>query len=422
MWALIDCNSYFASVERAFHPGLDGRPVVVLSANDGIIVALTPEAKSLGLHRGDALFQVREIVERNRIALFSTNMTLYAAMSRRILGIIRQAVDRVENYSIDESFAYLGGYDGRYDLVEYMRGLADRIRLWTGVPISVGIAPTKTLAKIASKFAKKYPGYRSVCMIDSDGKRRKALSLTELSNVWGLGSRSCEKLRSLGVQAPLEFADRPAEWVRSHFFKPVIQTWQELNGWPCILTEEVLQRQNITVSRCFGDMISTLDDLKASVATFAAGCANKLRGQRSVAGAVTVFLCSNAFRPDLEQYSNMATRPFRMPTADTVEITATVLALTESLYKSGICYKRSGVILSHISSDTCVQQVLFDPIQNRPERLGLSRTLDTLNQRLGPKTVRLAIEGTERQPWNPRSAHRSGDYLTDLGGILTVGG
>ena len=420
MWALIDCNSFFASVERVFHPGLRRRPVCVLSSNDGIIVALTPEAKALGLHRGDALFKVRGTVEKGGVAVFSTNMMLYSAMSRRVTEIIRQSVDVVENYSIDESFANLDGYESHYDVEEYMRGVADRICLWTDIPVSVGIAPTKTLAKIGSKFAKRYPGYRSVCMIDSDEKRRKALGIFDLADVWGVGGRTLERLRGLGVNTPLEFADKPGEWVRRHFSKPGMETWKELNGCSCIDTSEMLMRRNITTSRSFGEMVMSLEQLKASVATFAASCANKLRGQTSAAGTVTVFLCSNFFREDLEQYYNAETLSFYVPTADTIEITDAALEITKRIFKPGVRYKKSGVMLGRIVPLSSVQPGLFDSVRNRAERLELSRRMDGLNRKYGPKTVSLGVEGEKRQPWKVKSEHRSGNYLTDINEILTI--
>ncbi len=392
MWALVDANSFFASVEKVFHPGLKGKPVVVLSSNDGIIVALTPESKAIGLHRGDPIFKVKDIVNRHNVAVFSTNMMLYAAMSKRVAGIIKQSVDRVDQYSVDECFADLSGYEAHYNIEEYMRGVADRIKLWTDIPVSVGIAPTKTLAKVGSKFAKKYPGYRSVCVIDSDEKRRKALSLFELDDVWGVGRRTYEKLLNLGVHTPLEFADKSGDWVARHFHKPGVQTWKELNGYPCIDTTELLQKQNITTSRSFGEMITTIEQVKASVATFAASCANKLRGQGSSARVVTVFLCSNFFREDLEQYFNAGSYKFEVPTADTIEITNAAMHVVDEIYKPGIKYKKSGVMIGDITSG-CIQSVLFDPIDRREERLRLSCQLDRLNQKYGLKTVRLAVEG-----------------------------
>ena len=414
MIALVDCNSFFCSVEKVFHPGLDGRPVCVLSSNDGCIVALTPEAKALGLRRGDPLFKVRETVEANDVVIFSTNMQLYAAMSRRVTSIMRKSVAHVENYSIDESFCYLDGYERVYDLEDMMRSLADRIRLYTDIPVSIGVAPTKTLAKVGSKFAKKYRGYRSVCMIDTEEKRRKALSMFELSDVWGVGRRMLDRLRYYGVTTPLQLADKKESWVRARFSKPLCQTWMELNGIPCIDTSEVIRNKSICTSRSFGEMVSDLASLKSSVAVFASSCANKLRAQHGVASSVTVFAGSNRFRHDLSQYHNAATSCFDTPTADTLEITSAALKLLEQIYQPGVFYKKTGVILSDISDDTAIQQQLFDNITNRRERMRLMQTIDSLNHRYGVKTVRLMAEGERKQPWNVKSEHRSRNYLTDI--------
>jgi len=420
MYALVDCNSFFCSCEKVFHPGLQGKPVCVLSSNDGIIVALTPEAKAVGLHRGDAIFKVQDAVKRYGVTVFSSNMYLYSAMSKRIVSILRDSCDRVENYSIDESFLDLGSYEKNFDVEDYMRTIVERIGLWTDIPVSVGIAPTKTLAKMGSKFAKNYRGYHSVCVIDSDRKRRKALSLFELDDVWGVGRRTYEKLLSLGVNTPLEFADKPAEWVRRHFSKPGFQTWCELNGWPCISTEEVLQRQSICTSHCFKEMMTDIDALKASVATFAGNCANKLRGQGSLASCVTVFIGSNPFREDLGQYWNGDSIFLPVPTSDTLEIVNAALQVLQRIYKPGIRYKRSGVVLSNITSDRHIQMDMFDPVRNREERATLSRKLDEMNRRFGLNTVRLAVEDGQADHWKSKCEHRSPNYLTDINEILRI--
>ncbi|MGN1211178.1 MAG: Y-family DNA polymerase [Candidatus Cryptobacteroides sp.] len=378
MIALADCNTFFASVERVFHPGLGHSPVCVLSSNDGIIVALTAEAKALGLRRGMPVHQVRDIISRNGVTVFSSNMMLYSAMSKRVQSIIRQTVEKTECYSIDEHFLYLDGYERYRDPEKFMREMVQKIRLWTDIPVSVGIAATKTLAKVANKFAKKYPGYRSVCMIDNDDKRRKALSMSDLSDVWGLGSSSFRKLTSSGILTPLQFADADGEWVRRLLHKPGYRTWLELNGYPCIDTAEILSKQNITTSRSFGEMISDIEQLKASVASFAASCAGKLRAQGSSAGSVTVYVCSNRFREDMEQYAIMDTELLPVPSADTIEITDVAMKIADRIFKPGIRYKKSGVILGKIVPEGC-GNVLFDPVPNRDERLGLSRTLDSLN-------------------------------------------
>ncbi len=420
MYALVDCNSFFCSVEKVFHPGLRGKPVVVLSSNDGCIVALTPEAKAVGLHRGDPLFKVKDIVERNKVHVFSTNMMLYAAMSKRIVGIMRESVAQVEQYSIDESFCNLQGYERRYDLVEMMRALKDKILLYTDVPVSVGIAPTKTLAKMGSKFAKEYKGYRGVCMIDTDEKRRKALSLFPLKDVWGIGRQTLAKLEYYGIRTPLDFADKSEQWVRSHLAKPGVQTWLELNGHPCIDTTEVKRKKTICTSRSFGEMISDYDSMKASIATFASSCANNLRAQASGARSVTVFIASNRFREDLLQYANSATAMLPIATSDTLEITQAAIQALQSIWREGVQYKRSGVIVGDIQANESIEGILFDPVKNRPERARLMQEIDLINQRYGIKTVKIAAEGDDRQRWKVKCDHRSGNYLTSAEELLTV--
>ena len=420
MFALVDCNSFFCSVEKVFHPGLDGRPVCVLSSNDGCIVALTPEAKAVGLHRGDPIFKMKDIVEKHQVILFSTNMPLYAAMSRRVTSILRLSVHHVENYSIDESFCDLKSFGEHFDLTKLMREVRQRIKLWTDIPVSIGIAPSKTLAKMGSKFAKQYQGYRGVCMIDTEEKRRKALEIFALSDVWGIGRRTLEVLNYYGVHTPLQFADKKESWVRAHFHQPGVQTWMELNGIPCIDTSEVIRNQNICTSRSFGDMVSDLPSLKASVASFASSCANKLRGQQSVCQSVTVFVSSNSFRTDLPQYGNAATVLLATPTADTLEINKAAMQCLESVYLPGIMYKKSGVLLGKISPTYPAQMELFNSPVRRMRRENLMHALDDINQRYGAKTLHLAVEDCGHQPWHVKCEHRSPNYLTDINEILTI--
>lgn len=420
MFALVDCNSFFCSVEKVFHPGLDGRPVCVLSSNDGCIVALTPEAKAVGLHRGDPIFKMKDIVEKHQVILFSTNMPLYAAMSRRVTSILRLSVHHVENYSIDESFCDLQSFGEHFDLTRLMREVRQRIKLWTDIPVSIGIAPSKTLAKMGSKFAKQYQGYRGVCMIDTEEKRRKALEIFALSDVWGIGRRTLEVLNYYGVHTPLQFADKKESWVRAHFHQPGVQTWMELNGIPCIDTSEVIRNQNICTSRSFGDMVSDLPSLKASVASFASSCANKLRGQQSVCQSVTVFVSSNSFRTDLPQYGNAATVLLATPTADTLEINKAAMQCLESVYLPGIMYKKSGVLLGKISPAYPAQMELFNSPVRRMRRENLMHALDDINQRYGAKTLHLAVEDCGHQPWHVKCEHRSPNYLTDINEILTI--
>ncbi|MFV9800196.1 DUF4113 domain-containing protein [Phocaeicola vulgatus] len=284
----------------------------------------------------------------------------------------------------------------------------------------MGIAPTKTLAKIGSKFAKQYKGYRSVCLIDNEEKRRKALALFELADVWGIGKQTLTKLNYLGIRTPLDFADKKGSWVHSHFTKPGLQTWKELNGIPCIDTSEVLQRQTICTSRSFGLLVTDYNELKASVASFAASCANKLQEQHSLTSAVTVFVSSTRFREELPLYSNGQTRILPMPTSDTIEITLAALAVLKEIYREGIGYKKTGVILGNITDVSYIQQNLFDEVKNRPERMQLMKRIDELNHRFGLRKIHLAVEGEENQAWHAKSEFRSGNYLSDLREILTI--
>ena len=419
MIALADCNTFFASVERVFHAGLRGKPVCVLSSNDGNIVALTAEAKALGIRRGAPFFQVKDVIEKNNVAVFSGNIMLYEAMSKRVQSIMRKTVERTENYSIDEQFLYLDGYENNYDLVKLMRGMVRQIALWTDIPVSVGIARTKTLAKVASKFAKKYRGYESVCMIDTEEKRRKALSMFELADIWGIGPRSFAKLQALGITTPLQFADKPGDWVLRQFHRPGYQTWLELNGHPCIDTSEIIRRQTISTSRSFGKMISDAEQLRASVATFAASCCNTLRAQESAAGSVSVFACSNRFREDLQQYSNIATMRLDSPSSDTLEITEAAIRLADRIYRPGIQFKKSGVILSDIIPGL-THHILFDPIPKRDERAELSTAIDRMNRKYGLKAVGLAVAGYGNADWKNRKEHLTPNYLTDIDQIMTV--
>ena len=420
MIALVDCNSFYCSVEKVFHPGLKGKPVCVLSNNDGCIVALTTEAKAIGLHRGDPIFKVKNLVEKHQVRIFSSNMQLYAAMSKRITNIMKKNIAHVENYSIDESFCYLDGYEKYYDLSNLMKSVAEEIRLGTDIPVSIGIAPSKTLAKMGSKIAKQYKGYQGVCLIDTDEKRRKALSLFCLSDIWGIGRHTLEKMNYLGIRTPLEFAEKSESWVRFNFHKLGVQTWMELNGIPCIQTEEIVRNQTICTSRSFGQMITDLESLKASIATFASSCANKLRGQDACAKTITVFLSSNRFREELLQYHNSASIELLTPTSDTLEITRAALQILERIYYPNIWYKKSGVIVSNITSRKGVQQDLFDPVNNRKGRDLLMKAIDKMNQQYGCKTIKLAVEGPEEQPWKVKSEYRSPNYLTNINEILTI--
>ena len=304
MYGIVDCDNCYVSCERVFRPDLNGKPVVVLSNNDGCVVARSNEAKLMGIKAGMPYYQLAKQFSNQDIAVFSSNYELYGELTGRVVEIIRKESPAYFRYSIDECFVYFNG-TGELDLNGWGEMLHKRIKRSVGMPTSIGIAPNKTLAKMAGHFAKKYQGYHHCCLIDNDEKRVKALKLFPISEVWGIGRRYATRLQAMGVQTAFDFAERNLSWVRATFKNIVIErTWRELNGEDCIPNEELAKKKSICMSRSFNGMITDLDGLRTHVSNFAARCAEKLRQQGTVASIVGVFLHTNAFREDLPQYWN----------------------------------------------------------------------------------------------------------------------
>ena len=302
MYGIIDCDNCYVSCERVFRPDLNGKPVVVLSNNDGCIVARSNEAKKLGIKAGLPYFKLQEQFPDQKIAVFSSNYELYGELTGRVVEIIRQEAPQYFRYSIDECFVYLDGME-HLDLKQWGENLHNRIKKSVGVPVSIGLAPNKTLSKMASHFAKKYKGYRHCCLIDTDEKRIKALKLYPIDEVWGIGRKYTAKLESFGIHTAYDFASMSEDAVKATFNNIVIyRTWAELNGIDCVPNEEMAKKKSICTSRSFNGMISDLDSLKTHVSNYASRCAEKLRQQNTVASIVGVFLNTNYFREDLPQY------------------------------------------------------------------------------------------------------------------------
>ena len=330
MYGIVDCDNCYVSCERVFRPDLNGVPVVVLSNNDGCVVARSNEAKKLGIKAGTPYFQLQQQFPNQKIAVFSSNYELYGELTGRIVEIIRQEAPAYFRYSIDECFVYWQGFDG-VDLKLWGEMLHKRIKKSVGMPVSIGIAPTKTLAKMASHFAKKYPGYRHCCLIDTEEKRRKALKLYPIDEVWGIGRRYAARLQALGVQTAYDFAQHHESWVRATFNNIVIlRTWKELNGIDCVPNEELARKKSICTSRSFNGMVTDFDTLRTHVSNYAARCAEKLRQQGTVATIVSVFVNTNFFREDLPQYWNFQEKRLTIGTNSTIEI---VIALNVDALK-----------------------------------------------------------------------------------------
>ena len=424
MWALIDCDSLFCSCERVFRPDLNGRPVVVLSNNDGCVVARTPEAKALGVSMGLPYYQMIEQFPNSGITAFSSNYRLYGDLSARIIAILREETPAVFQYSIDEAFVDLSGMT--CDLKKWGEELVDKIRRWTGIPVSVGIAATKTLAKVASRFAKKYRGYRKCCLIGDEVQMEKALRIFEVGDVWGIGRRIRKSLAAYGVTTAWEFTQKSREWVKRKYHITGERTWMELRGHEAIGNDpmEGITKKSIMTSRSFPAMLSTLDELRPHVANYAARCAAKLRAQQTVCAMITVFIQSNFFREDLPQYSCSASRVFTTPVNSTAELVSTADMVLSTIFKEGYKYKRAGVMVSEISSGKIIQPNLFDYDPERQSRIrSISDAMDEINRRLGADTVIVAAQQYPQKSddgKNVKFTHairrdlKSPDYTTSL--------
>lgn len=419
MYALVDCNNFFVSCERVFQPQLEGRAVVVLSNNDGCVVARSNESKAMGIKMGTPFFKVKHLVDEGVLEVRSSNYALYGDLSNRVMSILAESVPHIEVYSIDEAYLHLDGI-AIETVPQFCRGLVDKIRRWVGIPVSIGIAPTKTLAKIASHFAKTYKAYKGVCMIDNEVKMRKALELTPIEDVWGIGRRLAPKMHAKGVLTALDYVTRPKEWVAANFNLPVLKTWEELQGRVCVEDEKDERRKSICTSRSFADMISDEEELSLRVSDFAAICARKLRDEGSAAYDVTTFLYTNRFRDDLRQYYPSMTIRLPVAACSTHEIVGTALRCFRMIFRSEYMYKKAGVIVSNIVPSDAVQASLFDSneqLRDRQERL--SKIMDSVNS-AGTSVLRLAAQRPGHYSEGIRSEYRSRLYSTSLEDIIEI--
>ena len=393
MLLLIINNNCFVSCERVFRPDLKDKPVVVLSNNDGCVVARSNEAKKMGIKAGTPYFQLAEQFPNQKIVVFSSNYELYGELTSRVVSIIRKEAPAYFRYSIDECFVYLDGMK-HLDLKAWGEELHKKIKQSVGMPVSIGLAPNKTLAKMASHFAKKYQGYRHCCMIDSDEKRIKALKLYPIDEVWGIGRRYAARLEGLGVKTAYDFAQHNQTWVRATFNNIVIErTWRELNGEDCVPNEEMAKKKSICTSRSFNGMITDLDSLRTHVSNYAARCAEKLRQQGTVASIVGVFLNTNAFREDLPQYWNFQEMRLITPSSSTITIVKTANEVLQKLYRQGYHYKKAGVIVMGIGPNSPIQQDLFDTNAEQFEKMKrLDAVIDRINKVNGTETIVLGSQ------------------------------
>ena len=393
MYGVIDCDNCYVSCERVFRPDLKDKPVVVLSNNDGCVVARSNEAKRMGIKAGTPYYQLADLFPNQKIAVFSSNYELYGEMTGRVMDIIRKEAPAYFRYSIDECFVHLDGMQ-HIDLKAWGENLHKRIKTGVGMPVSIGIAPNKTLAKMASHFAKKYQGYRHCCLIDSEEKRVKALKLYPIEEVWGIGRRYAARLDAQGVKTAYDFSRHHESWVRSVFNNVVIlRTWRELNGEDCVPDEVMASKKSICTSRSFNGMIEDLDSLRTQVSNYAARCAEKLRRQSTVASIVSVFIHTNPFREDLAQYSNYQEKRLITPSNSTITIVKAACDVLTQIYREGYRYKKAGVIVMGIGPNSPIQQDLFDINAEQFERMRrLDAVIDRINKTNGSETIVLGSQ------------------------------
>lgn len=421
MFGLVDCNNFYCSCERVFNPALRSSPVVVLSNNDGCIIARSNEAKAMGIAMGTPFYQVRDMLERNRVAVFSSNYTLYGDMSRRVMMLLSEFTPELTQYSIDEAFIDLSGFGNGDALREYGRHIVKRIGRGTGIPVTLGMASTKTLAKVASKYGKKYKGYEGVCLIDTEEKRIKALQGLDVTDVWGIGRRTAGKLYDYGVKTAWDFTCWSEDRVRRLLTVTGVRTWKELHGESCIDIDELPQKQSICTSRSFPDEgLSEVSVVEEAVANFAASCSRKLKEQKSCCRQMTVFAYTSRFRSDVPGHVINRTIALPVPTCDQKELVSAAVRTLRAEWKAdgGYFYKKAGVIVWDICSDKAVQTDLFDPV-DRGKQARLSAAIDAINRKNGFNTVKVAVQGTDKR-WHLKSEHKSGQYSTNLKEVIKV--
>lgn len=417
MFGLADCNNFFVSCERVFRPDLNGQPVIILSNNDGCVIARSNEAKRLGIKMGHPYFQLEAIIKRHKVTVFSSNYALYSDMSQRVQQTLRSLCPATEVYSIDESFLNLRGIKDE-DLDSFGHFVSAKVLKDTGIPISVGISHTKTLAKIASKLCKQYPKLRGSCYMHRPEDIEKVLRKFPIEDVWGIGRRFSAMLKSRNIQFANDFAQLPLDFVRKKMHLGGMKTWYELHGRPCIEFEaHIPDKQQIMVSRSFSKEIHSMEDITQQVSLFTSMAAEKLRKQGSVCHALQVFLLTNRFRQDQEQHYDNQLITLQAPSDSTVELVNIAVNTTAGIFRKGTFYKKAGVILTQLSPKGSVQTTLFDEV-DREKHDRLMHAMDIINEKQGQRTVVVATAGFDGVKMNRN--HLSPNYTTDWNDILTV--
>jgi len=417
MYALVDCNNFYASCERAFNPALQGKSIAILSNNDGCVIARSDEAKALGLPMGAPAFKYENFFKANNIHVFSSNYPLYGDMSSRVMSILYHFTPDVEVYSIDEAFLEFKGFEN-YDFEPYGLQIRDKILKWTGLPTCVGIAPTKALSKVANKIARKFPKQtKGSYVIDSDEKRIKALKWIQLKDVWGIGRNLQKRLALKNCKTAYDFTQLPDEWVRKNFSITEWKLKKDLEGIPTLQLEYRETKRSIATTRSFEYTFSDLTNIKERISTFASSCAEKLRKQGSSCHLIIVLLSSDRHKKESQQHRASTSICLSYPTDSSLIISNNAIKAVEKIYKKGIKYKRAGVIVSGLVSTDNHQLHLFE--HENPKHKSLMHTIDMLNAKYNDYKLKIGNQDLERT-WKMRQERLSPKYTTKLKDIIKV--
>ncbi len=416
MIALVDCNNFYASCERVFRPDLENKPIVVLSNNDGCVIARSKEAKALGIKMGEPSFKRKEVFEKNKVNIFSTNFALYGDMSARVMNILKSNAIGIEIYSIDEAFLDFSGIKNEKKIAE---GLRKKVMQWTGIPVSIGIAPTKVLAKIANYIAKKHTR-SGVFVLEDKTIIKKALQFMPVESLLGVGIRYAKMLTQTGIQTAYDLIQVEESWVKRRMSVVELKLVQELKGISCFPLEKAAQpKKNICTSRSFGKPTKQYKQLSEAISTFAARCSEKLRKQKCSASEIRVFIYTNPHNPKHKQYYGYIKLNLDVASNDNNIVIKEALKGLQMIYRSDCVYKKVGVIVSKIVPNKQVQLSLFDKIENRPRYKILSSVMDKINRTMGRDKLRIATQGFDRK-WRMRQEQLSPCYTTRWDDLLRV--
>ena len=414
--ALIDCNSFYASCERIFNPKLLGKPIVVLSNNDGCIITRSAEAKALGIKMGEPYFKAKKIIEKNNVKVFSSNYSLYGDISQRVMEILLEFSPEVEIYSIDEAFLNFKGFKNN-ELLTYCKHIRQTIKQWVGIPVSIGVGSTKTLSKIANHLAKKEADYEGICILKGDEKIEEALNRIEIGDVWGIGRRLSKFLRNYEVRTAKQFAFLDRRWIRKNMGVVGEKIQLELRGVSCLDLELLPSpKKSCCVSRSFSRPIEKIEELQESIANYGSRVAEKIREEGLIAQSMSIFVLTNHFNKKEKQYSSSIKLQLDYPTSDSKLIVKRAVEGIKRIYKEGYRYKKAGIILYELHSSSSVRGLLD---YDKPRTDSLMRSLDEINYRYGSATLRLAAEGIRRS-WHMRREKVSPCYTTSFDQLMIV--